>query len=255
MNKSDFIIIIPARYASSRFPGKPLAKIGGEEMIIRVCRRASETGVKVAVATDDERIKECVQRAGFTAVITSPEHKSGTDRVYEAFCKLGMPAKVVINVQGDEPFIAPSQIETLMNCFSSEKGDTQLATLVREFDKDKGFEALFDPNLVKVTRAFNGDALYFSRSIIPYVRGVDWKQWLDHCKFHTHVGIYAYRSDVLGEVTRLKRSPLEIAESLEQLRWLENGYRITTAVTSEPTIGIDTPADLEAAEKWLEQSL
>ena len=250
--KNDFIILIPARYASTRFPGKPLAKIAGEEMIIRVCRQASKTGAQVAVATDDSRIAECVEKAGFTAVMTSEDHKSGTDRVYEAFCKLGKPAKVVINVQGDEPFIAPSQITSLMDIFK-ENPDTQLATLVREFDKSKGFEALFDPNLVKVTTANNGEALYFSRSIIPYVRGVEWKEWLDKADFLTHVGIYAYRADVLAEVTALKRSPLEIAESLEQLRWLENGYRIRTAVTKEPTIGIDTIDDLKAAEDWVKE--
>lgn len=246
-----FIVIIPARYGSSRFPGKPLAKIAGEEMISRVCRRASETGIDVAVATDDLRIKECVERAGFTAVMTSENHRSGTDRVYEAFCKLGKPADVVINVQGDEPFIAPSQIKALMDCFAHH--ETQLATLRRKFDRSKGFEALFDPNLVKVVCAANGDALYFSRSIIPYVRGVEWKNWLDAGEFYTHVGIYAYRADVLAEITSLKRGKLEEAESLEQLRWLENGYRIRTSVTDSPTIGIDTPADLEAAEKWIQK--
>lgn len=251
MEKNDFIVIIPARYASSRFPGKPLAKIGGVEMIVRVCRRASETGVTVAVATDDERIRECVENAGFTAVMTSPDHQSGTDRVYEAFCKLGKPAKVVINVQGDEPFIAPSQIESLMECFDGEA--TQLATLVRPFDKEKGFDALFDPNLVKVTRGADGHALYFSRSIIPYVRNIDWKHWLDSTQFYTHVGIYAYRADVLSEVTKIPRSSLEIAESLEQLRWLENGYLIETRETTEPTIGIDTPDDLAAAEASLKK--
>nr|QJR98299.1 3-deoxy-manno-octulosonate cytidylyltransferase [uncultured Muribaculaceae bacterium] len=222
-------------------------------MIVRVCKRASSTGARVAVATDDSRIAECVENAGFTAVMTSESHQSGTDRVYEAFLKLGSPAKVVINVQGDEPFIAPSQIEALMDCFRKDP-DTQLATLVREFDKSKGFEALFDPNLVKVVTSKDGHALYFSRSIIPYVRGVEWKEWLDRQTFHTHVGIYAYRSDVLAEVTSIPRSGLEIAESLEQLRWLENGYSIRTSVTSEPTIGIDTPADLENAEKWLAEN-
>lgn len=245
-----FIVIIPARYASSRFPGKPIAKIDGVEMIVRVCRQAEKAGVRVAVATDDLRIKECVENAGYMAVMTSPNHKSGTDRVYEAFCTLGKPADVVINVQGDEPFISPSQIRELMGCFEKDD-DAQLATLVRVFDKTKGFDALFDPNLVKVARACNGDAIYFSRSIIPYVRGVEWKQWLDEAVFHTHVGIYAYRADVLAEVTALKRGELENAESLEQLRWLENGYRIKTAVTDSPTIGIDTPADLESAEEWL----
>lgn len=244
-----FIVIIPARYGSSRFPGKPLAKIGGEEMIVRVCRQAAQTGADVAVATDDERIWECVEKAGFKAVMTSPDHKSGTDRVYEAFCKLGRPAEVIINVQGDEPFIAPSQIEALMKCFDDP--DTRLATLVRKFDPALGFEALFDPNLVKVVTSQEGDALYFSRSIIPYIRGVEWQKWLEKHTFHTHVGIYAFKSETLGEITSLRRSPLEIAESLEQLRWLENGYKIRTALTTEPTIGIDSPSDLEAAEYWL----
>lgn len=244
-----FIVIIPSRYGSSRFPGKPLAKIAGVEMIVRVCRRASMAGVDVAVATDDARIRDCVEKAGFKAVMTSSHHKSGTDRVEEAFLSLGSPADVVINVQGDEPFIAPSQIRALMDCFI-EDPSTQLATLVREYDRDKGFEGLSDPNVVKVTRALDGRALYFSRSIIPYLRGVDREEWTDRFPFYTHVGIYAYRADVLAAVTRLDRSPLEIAESLEQLRWLENGYAIRTAITSEPTVGIDTPADLEEAEKF-----
>lgn len=254
LNNNDFIILIPARYASTRFPGKPLAKIGGKEMIVRVCERASETGARVAVATDDDRILKCVENAGFTAVMTSENHKSGTDRIYEAFHKLGGKEKVVINVQGDEPFIAPSQIESLMNIFR-ENPATQLATLAREFDKSAGFEALFDPNLVKVVKSLHNEALYFSRSIIPYVRGIEWKEWLDHHTFLTHVGIYAYRSDVLAEVTALERSPLEIAESLEQLRWLENGYHIKVAITDSPTIGIDTPEDLQAAEAFLSKSI
>ena len=169
-NLKDFIIIIPARYGSSRFPGKPLAKICGEEMIVRVCRQASKTGAAVAVATDDDRIAECVDNAGYTAVMTSPDHKSGTDRVYEAFCRLGCPAKVVINVQGDEPFISPSQITALMDCFIDD-GSTSLATLVREFDKKNGFDALFDPNLVKVVRAGNGDALIFFKKYNSVCKG------------------------------------------------------------------------------------
>lgn len=251
VDKKDFIVIIPARYASSRFPGKPLAKILGEEMITRVCRRVASTGADLAVATDDERIRQCVEAAGFKAVMTSPDHKSGTDRVREAYANLGSDARVVINVQGDEPFIAPSQIEALMDCFADSA--TKIATLVRRFDKVAGFEALFDPNLVKVVKGADGRALYFSRSIIPYVRGVDWKEWLENADFFTHVGIYAYTADTLQQITALPRSPLEIAESLEQLRWLENGYTIHTAVTSEPTIGIDTPSDLAAAETWLRE--
>lgn len=249
MNKNDFIVIIPARYASTRFPGKPLAKICGTEMIVRVCRSVSKTGVKCLVATDDRRIYDTVESAGFRAVMTSPDHHSGTDRVFEAYCASKSDAKVIINVQGDEPFIDPGQIEALMGCFDDDSVD--IATLVRPFDASKGFEALFDPNLVKVTTALNGNALYFSRSIIPYIRGCEWTEWLDRHTFLTHVGVYAYRAETLAAVTRLPRSPLEIAESLEQLRWLQNGYSIRTAITEAPTIGIDTPADLAAAEEWL----
>lgn len=251
MNKNDFIVLIPARYASTRFPGKPLAKIKGVEMIVRVCRRVAETGFPLAVATDDERIAECVRNAGFTAVMTRADHQSGTDRVYEAYRNLGSTAKVVINVQGDEPFISPGQVEALAGCFDDDK--VNIATLVRKFDPAAGFEALFDPNLVKVVTALNGDALYFSRSVIPYVRGREWTEWLEAATYYTHVGIYAYRSGTLAEVTKLKRSPLEISESLEQLRWLQNGYRIRTAVTDAPTVGIDTPADLAAAEAFLNE--
>lgn len=247
--KSDFIVIIPARYASSRFPGKPLAKIGGVEMIVRVCQRVSETGFPLAVATDDSRIAEVVERAGFRAVMTSPDHQSGTDRVYEAYRNLGSDARVIINVQGDEPFIDPSQIRLLADCFSEKK--VRIATLARVFDKKKGFEALFDPNVVKLTRAYNGDALYFSRSIIPYVRGVEWKEWIEKARFLIHVGIYAYTADTLRWATGLPRSPLEIAESLEQLCWLENGCPVKVAITDSITVGIDTPADLEEAEKFL----
>lgn len=249
MNRTkDIIIIIPARYASTRFPGKPLAKIGGKEMIAHVCDRASQTGCQVAVATDDERIKGCVESYGYTAVMTSPDHKSGTDRVKEAFDTLGRPAKAVINVQGDEPFIAVSQIEQLASLLSDP--ETRIATLARKFDRERGFEALFDPNLVKVTFSRDMNALYFSRSIIPYVRRHEWKEWLDNAEFHTHVGIYGYRADVLDIITTLPESALEQAESLEQLRWLENGFPIKVGITEAPTIGIDTPADLEQAELY-----
>lgn len=247
-----FIVIIPARYSSSRFPGKPLAKIGGKEMIIRVCEQASKACVDVAVATDDVRIAECVEKAGFRAVMTSENHRSGTDRVMEAYRNLGSDADVVINVQGDEPFIDPDQIRTLMDIFY-QKPASRIATLARPFNKERGFEALFDPNLVKLTRSSAGRALYFSRSIIPYVRGVDWKQWLDNADFLTHVGIYAYRSDVLSEITKLPASALEKAESLEQLRWLEAGYSIEVGTTESATVGIDTPEDLEEAEKMLKE--
>lgn len=246
-----YIGIIPARYASSRFPGKPLADLGGKPMIQRVYERVQDVLDDVAVATDDRRIAEAVEAFGGRAVMTSPDHQSGTDRVREAAAILGTDADVVINIQGDEPFIAKSQIEALKACFEDDKVD--IASLARPFDPNLGFDALFDPNLVKVVMGDQGNALYFSRSIIPYVRSVDWHKWLEKTIFHTHVGVYAYRREVLGKLADLPRSPLEIAESLEQLRWLAAGYTIRMAITDEPTIGIDTPADLEAAVEYLNQ--
>lgn len=245
-----FIGIIPARYASSRFPGKPLADLGGKSMIERVYERVSSVLDDVAVATDDQRIADAVKAFGGRAVMTSDKHRSGTDRVCEAAQILGTDADVVINIQGDEPFIAPSQIEALKGCFDEK---TDIASLARPFDPTLGFDALFDPNLVKVVMGEQCNALYFSRSIIPYVRSVDWKRWLEKTTFYTHVGIYAYRRDVLNQIAKLPQAPLEIAESLEQLRWLSADYRIRMAVTTEPTIGIDTPADLEAALEYLNQ--
>lgn len=241
-----FLGIIPARYASSRFPGKPLADIGGMTMIERVYRQASKALDSVIVATDDSRIYDEVKRFGGEVVMTSEAHRSGTDRCYEAYVKSGSDADVVINIQGDEPFIDPTQIEAVMQCFVDEP-TTPIATLVRRFDPALGWDALFNPNTPKVVLDNDGNALYFSRSIIPYVRGHEWTEWIDSAVFHTHVGLYAYRADVLGEITSLPQSPLELAESLEQLRWLQNGYRIATALTTSPTIGIDTPADLERA--------
>lgn len=242
---SNCIGIIPARYQSSRFPGKPLARLGDMTMIERVTRQASKALDRVIVATDDERIYDEVRRFGGEVVMTSPEHRSGTDRVAEAYRKSGAAADVIVNIQGDEPFVEPQQISQLTSLFDDPT--TDIATLVRPFDAARGFEALFDPNLVKVVTADNGDALYFSRSVIPYVRGVEWKQWLDKTRYLTHVGMYAYRPAVLDRIVRLPQSPLEISESLEQLRWLQAGYRIATAETTFDNIGIDTPADLEAA--------
>lgn len=251
--KKDVIGIIPARYASTRFPGKPLAMLGGKTVIERVYTQVSKVLDNVAVATDDARIAAAVRAFGGTAVMTSEAHRSGTDRCCEAYHNLGSDAKVVINIQGDEPFIAPEQIRALAGCFDGAEGEaTDIATLVRRFNTADGFEALFDPNLVKVTFAANGRALYFSRSIIPYVRNVEWKQWLETADFYTHVGIYAYRAHVLEAISKLPQSSLEKAESLEQLRWLQNGYNIRTALTDAATIGIDTPADLAAAEKYLQ---
>lgn len=241
-----YIGIIPARYASTRFPGKPLADIGGMTMIERVYRQASKALDRVVVATDDERIYQAVKDFNGEVVMTSPNHKSGTDRCYEAYRNCQSDADVVINIQGDEPFIAPSQIEAVKGCFERDN-TTPIATLVRLFDPALGWDALFNPNTPKVVLDNDGNAIYFSRSIIPYVRSHPWQQWIENATFHTHVGLYGYRADVLARLTALPRSPLEIAESLEQLRWLQNGYRIATALTTEPTVGIDTPVDLERA--------
>ncbi len=249
MNNS-FIGIIPARYASSRFPGKPLAKIGSMTMIERVYRQVSKALDDVIVATDDDRIANAVKAFGGNVVMTSKEHRSGTDRCYEAYRNSGSNAAVVINIQGDEPFINPEQISSLKQCFEDET--TDIATLARRYDSSKGFEGIFDPNVVKVIRNQNDMAIYFSRAIIPYIRNYQWQEWLDHFPFLTHVGMYGYRSSTLAEITKLPQSPLEIAESLEQLRWIDNGYKIKVGLTDCPTIGIDTPADLEEARRFCE---
>lgn len=246
---SNVIGIIPARYASTRFPGKPLALLGGKPMIEHVYRRAQSALGNVAVATDDQRIIDAVKAFGGRAVMTSSSHRSGTDRVCEALHNLCSDADIVVNIQGDEPFIADSQITSLVKCFDTP--ETDIATLARVYDPEQGFDGLFDPNIVKVVFGNDGRALYFSRSIIPYVRGIEWQKWLEATTFHTHVGIYAYRADVLRQLAGLEQSSLEKTESLEQLRWLQNGYNIRVAVTNEPTIGIDTPADLAAAEQYL----
>ena len=244
-----FIGIIPARYASSRFPGKPLAKIGELTMIERVYRQASKELDDVVVATDDSRIFDAVTAFGGKAVMTSDSHRSGTDRCREAYANLGSTADVIINIQGDEPFIAPEQIASLKECFNDTS--VTIATLARRFDPSKGFEALFDPNTPKVVIDDDSNAIYFSRSIIPYVRNYPWQEWIDHATFHTHVGLYAYRATTLDEITGLPQSSLELAESLEQLRWVQNGYKIRVAITDRPTIGIDTPEDLQAAIDYL----
>lgn len=243
-----FIGVIPARYASTRFPGKPLAMIGHKPMIQCVYERASMALEHVVVATDDERIALAVNKFGGTAIMTSTEHRSGTDRCFEAFEKSGIDADAVINIQGDEPFIDPSQIKQIASLLED---GAAIATLVRNFDASSGYTSLENPNTPKVVLADDGRALYFSRSVIPYVRGVDKGEWPDSAHFYTHVGLYGYRSDVLAEVVKLPRSPLEIAESLEQLRWLQAGYRIMTAVTDCPTVGIDTPEDLAEALKLI----
>ncbi len=245
-----YIVLIPARYESSRFPGKPLAKIGGEEMILRVCRQVAKTDVESAVATDDERIYKCVTDAGFKAIMTSDKHRSGTERVEEAYRLAGIDADVIINVQGDEPFIRPEQILKVVELFEKYP-DAKIGTLTKRFESERGFEALSDPNLVKLVFDNNMNALYFSRSVIPFVRKKPASEWLSDNDFHTHIGIYGYRASILSEIVHLPESTLEITESLEQLRWLQNGIPIKVGITDFSTIGIDTEQDLEEAEKFL----
>ena len=251
MNKLSFIGIIPARYASSRFPGKPLAMIGDKPMIQRVYEQAKKVLADVYVATDDNRIYDAVESFGGKAVMTSDKHRSGTDRCYEAYCNVSSKADVVINIQGDEPFIHEEQICEIMECFDDPA--TQIATLVRKFDPSQGFDALNDCTKPKVVIDNNRNALYFSRSVIPFVRNAEKKDWPSETAFYMHVGMYAYKAAVLAEITKLPQSSLEIAESLEQLRWLQNGYKIKTGLTDKPTIGIDTPTDLEKAIRYLSE--
>ena len=241
-----FIGIIPARYASTRFPGKPLAMLGGRTVIQRVYEQATAILDEAYVATDDERIFQAVEQFGGRAIMTRADHKSGTDRIEEAAEKIGTQADVIINIQGDEPFIQKSQIETLMHLF--DEPSTQIGTLGKRFES---IEAAMNPNSPKIVTDKRGFALYFSRSIIPYVRGKEQAEWLQHFPYLKHLGLYAYRREALQEVTQLPQSPLEIAESLEQLRWLENGYRIRVGLTDVETVGIDTPEDLQRAEVFL----
>lgn len=246
-----FIAIIPARYASTRFPGKPLALLGGKPVIQRVYEQVAGVLDDAVVATDDRRIYDAVLAFGGKAEMTSTEHRSGTDRCWEAYCKQGGAYDAVVNVQGDEPFIRPAQLEALKRCFDDP--ETQIATLVKPFAEKDGLEALENPNSPKVVLDGRSRALYFSRSVIPYLRGVDRAEWLRRHTYYKHIGIYAFRTEVLREVTALPQSPLELAESLEQLRWLENGYRIGVGITNFDTVGIDTPEDLERAERFLKE--
>ena len=252
-----FTAVIPARYASTRFPGKPLAMLGGKTVIQRVYEQAASVLSDVYVATDDERILSAVEAFGGRAVMTRTDHKSGTDRIEEAVEKIekqGMDKEgqgdVIINIQGDEPFVQPSQIKTLMALFDDP--ETQIGTLGKRFES---MEAVQNPNSPKIVTDHRGFALYFSRSVIPFIRGIEVEDWLSHYPFLKHLGVYAYRRKVLAEVTKLPQGVLEKAESLEQLRWLENGYRIRVGMTDVETVGIDTPADLERAEQFLKQRM
>ena len=247
LNYMKFIGIIPARYGSSRFPGKPLAEICGKTVIRRVYEQASQALETVVVATDDERIYDDVESFRGHVVMTRADHTCGTDRCLEAYQAITTPNwreqndsdTVVINIQGDEPFIQPEQIEELMRCFDHK--DTQIATLVRPFSEKDSQTDLENVNTPKVEwDKASGIAKMFSRKVIACADGTHYR----------HIGIYAYRADVLAKITQLPQSPLEIAERLEQLRWLENGYTIRVGVTDVPTIGIDTPEDLQKAIEW-----
>ena len=263
----NFIAIIPARYGSSRFPGKPLAILGGKPVIQRVVEQAEKVLTEVYVATDDERIYETVQAFGGKAVMTRSDHQSGTDRIKEALDIItgkqeysNQPSSfqpllssykpdVVINIQGDEPFIQMSQIQTVMNCFND--SSTQIATLGKHFTT---IDAAKNPNSPKIVLDSNSYAMYFSRSVIPFVRGKEESKWISAYPFLKHIGLYAYRTDILAEITQLPPSSLEKVESLEQLRWLQNGYKVKVGLTDVETVGIDTPEDLAKAEQELNKS-
>jgi len=247
-----YVGIIPARYASTRFPAKPLAMLGGKRVIERVYNQVTGLLDDVCVATDDERIEQVVKAFGGKVVMTSTECRSGTDRCWEAASKMQLSADdVVVNIQGDEPFIQPQQIAAIKACFNDASVD--IATLVKPFTSDDGFAALENVNSPKVVMNSRMEALYFSRSIIPYTRGKEKDEWLAGHTYYKHIGIYAYRTKVLSEITQLPQSSLELAESLEQLRWLENGYKIKVGISNIETIGIDTPEDLEKAEQFLKK--
>jgi 3-deoxy-manno-octulosonate cytidylyltransferase (CMP-KDO synthetase) len=245
-----FTGIIPARYASTRFPGKPLAYIGQKTMIQRVYELACQALPEVYVATDDKRIMDAVLSFGGKAVMTSPDHKSGTDRCSEAAYKIeketGTDIDIIINIQGDEPFIKPEQIRLLMSCFRD--NSVEIATLIRKAEEG---EDLFNLNEPKVVISTAGDALYFSRATIPYIIETDISEWSYKHPYYKHLGIYGYKKETLKKLTLLQRSSLEITESLEQNRWIENNYKIRTAVTFWESISIDTPEDIERAKTLL----
>lgn len=243
MHDYKILGIIPARYASTRFPAKPLADIAGKTMIQRVYERAvaSKSLSKVVIATDHDKIYEHVEQFGGQVCMTRGDHQSGTDRCYEALSLETERFDYVINIQGDEPFIAPEQIDLLASCFSDE---VALATLIKKIDH---IALLHNTNVVKAVPDKNGYALYFSREALPHQRNVLKEDWLKHGAYYKHIGIYGYRAETLAEIVKLPVSSLEKAEALEQLRWLENGYRIKVKETTMESAGIDTPEDLEEA--------
>lgn len=237
--------VIPARFESTRFPGKPLVDIQGKSMIARVYERCCQAAKlhRVIVATDDQRIYDHVKSFGGEVMMTSKNHRSGTDRCAEVSAE-HPEVEIVVNIQGDEPFIDPKQIDQLIQLFD-ESSTVDIATLAKKIDSEK---ALLDPNLVKVVFNAKAQALYFSRSTIPYVRNLASSQWLRHHDFYKHIGIYAFKNEVLQKCAKLPQGRLEIMESLEQLRWLEAGYNIRVGLTELETLGIDTPEDLEKFE-------
>lgn len=245
-----FITIIPARYGSTRFPGKALAMLDGKPLVQWVYERVNGITDLTVVATDDERIASVASDFGATVVMTGTHHHNGTERCHEAATRIGGSHDVVINVQGDEPFVHPAQIEALMQCFEQD-ADTQIATLVQPFAATATMEELENPNACKVVLNVQMEAMCFSRSVIPYIRNHERTLWPQNHTYYKHVGIYAYRTDVLHRIVHLQPTPLEVAESLEQMRWLQNGFRIKVAITQHGNMGIDTPEDLIEAERYL----
>lgn len=246
--------IIPARYASTRFPGKPLAMIGGKPMIQHVYQRVSAVGAISAtmVATDDQRIVDCVGGFGGKVMLTSGKHRSGTDRCGEVMQRLGSDARqydIVINIQGDEPFVDASQLETLIQALRDD-ASAQIATLKKRIGST---DRLLSHNAVKVVTDLRGNALYFSREPIPHCRGVEQRLWLNDVAYFKHIGIYAFRRTTLEQLVTLPQTPLELCESLEQLRWLENGYKIAVRETNVENASVDTPEDLSNLIKTLQQ--
>lgn len=245
----DTLIVIPARYASTRFPGKPLALLGGKPIIQCVWERVSQLDAHVVVATDDTRILNTVRNFGGNAMMTKSSHRSGTDRCGEVLQALDVTGKhysIIVNVQGDEPFVEPSQIQSLIDCFDNPK--VEIATIKKRIHTN---DELLSPNNVKVITNLEGKAIYFSRQVLPHLRGIPTAEWLCHQSYYKHIGIYAFRADTLRAIVKLPQSPLEISESLEQLRWIENNRSIFVAETQIENIGIDTPEDLALAQQFL----
>lgn len=245
MHDKKVLAIIPARFASTRFPGKPLVDLGGKPMIQRTYERVRSVDgwFRIVIATDDFRIKEVAEGFGAEVIMTREDHISGTDRCAEVLEIIGEEMDYVVNIQGDEPFIEPAQLLELAEGFQT---NAPILTLIK---KIQDHATLFSVNTPKVVINSKGEALYFSRQTIPYLRGIEESEWLNRHTFYKHIGLYAYRADVLRQLSQLKPTSLELAESLEQLRWLENAYTIQTIETQFETVGIDSPEDLEKITK------